>query len=106
MSKRVNIFLDDIEERNLGELLKRYGGKAPGYFHILLKKAYEKEFGGYKSGRSVIKSIKEELTDEQYCELFGGKVGKSPRDGTPLCIKGAFGVPLGDRDRIRQRFGD
>jgi hypothetical protein len=67
---------------------------------------FKKEFPVYLTKEKRVAQPVEEITDEQFCESFGGKVGKSPKDGVPLCTKGAFGVPLGDRDRIRQRFGN
>jgi hypothetical protein len=103
--KRVSIFLDKVEERNLRDLLERYGGKAPAYFHTLLKDAYNKEFGGYKSKiAKVIRDKPEEnLTDEQFCELYGGKV-KRNSDDVLVCVKGMWSVPIERRDLIKQRF--
>ena|SRR3990167_5552093 len=87
MSKlRISIFLDEVEEKNLASLLKRYGGKAPEYFRMLLKESYRKEFGGYKSRKIKIQEIPEEdLTPEQICEGVGGKVSKR-NDGMVVCL--------------------
>ena len=85
MSKRINLILDDLEERNLLILLTKYGGKPPEYFRFLLKLAYEKEFGGYKSDKvRTISNLPEEvLTPEQKCEKAGGAV--FTENGTLKC---------------------
>ncbi len=100
---KVTLILSEIEEQNLNVLLNKYGGKAPAFFHMLLKDAYEKEFGGYKMKTLKVKPIEEALTDEQYCEMLGGRVGKNS-DGNPVCIKGAWSVPLDQRVMMKNRF--
>ena len=99
--KRINIFLSDIEGSNLQALLQRYGGRAPAYFKLLLANAYKDEFGKYNAKQ--VKPIEEALTDEQFCEMYGGRVGKNS-DGIPSCIKGSYSIPLNLRDRIVVRF--
>lgn len=76
MSKRITVVLDEREFRNLNYLLERYGGKPGSYFHILLKEAYEKEFGSYKADKGLKVLRDGELavmTNEQKCERRGGK---------------------------------
>jgi len=97
MTKRINIFLDNQQERLLNILLKKYGGKAPGFFKDLLRDKYDKSFPPYNEGKKVARAIKdlipeEELTPEQLCEqIHGGRVIKSP-DGSMKCEyrEGAF----------------
>ena len=84
----IKLILDETHEKNLKALLKRYGGKAPEYFRILLKEAYTAEFGKYLAkDDTVMEEIKkeEELTPEQLCEKFGGVVGKGD-NGTIVAI--------------------
>lgn len=75
---RINLYIDENEERNLKALLKRYGGKATSYLRTILKQAYEKDFGGYKAKDNIITggTPDVELTPEQICEQLGGKVFK------------------------------
>ncbi|MEK6897599.1 MAG: hypothetical protein AABW93_03660 [Nanoarchaeota archaeon] len=101
--KRINIFLSDIEEKNLRALLQRYGGRAPAYFKLLLANAYKEEFGKYNAKSKQIKPIEEVISDEQYCEMLGGRVGKNS-DGNPVCVKGTWSVPLDRRDLMKSRF--
>ena len=85
--KRINLFLSEIEERNLKVLLERYGGKAPAFMRQILKQAYEKEYGGYKAqqrGARPVRVDEPELTPEQACEQAGGKVGI--HEGIPVCV--------------------
>lgn len=112
MSKRIILTIDKREAETLNFLLARYGGKAPAYFRYLLKAAYEKEFGGYKSGKitGIVKNLnsKIELTDEQYCEKVGGKSVKG-EDGLLKCrldrIGGGsyYNVPIENRELIKFR---
>ena len=83
---RINLYLDENESRNLEVLLNRYGGKAPAFLRMLIVKAYEKDFGGYKAkiARKEIEAAGPELTKEQICESAGGKVEMS--NGIPTCV--------------------
>lgn len=84
--KRINLFLSDQEYQNLEFLLKKYGGKATGFLRILLKEAFQEEFGGYK-GKQIQKEIKKEFeakkTPEQLCEESGGTV--TTENGIRVC---------------------
>lgn len=112
MSKRIILTIDDREVETLNLLLAKYGGKAPAYFRYLLKRAFEKEFGGYKSGKitGLVKNLnpKIELTDEQYCEKVGGSVGKD-KDKNLVCLLHISGggaplsIPIGARGLIKSR---
>ena len=99
--KRINIFLSDIEGSNLQALLQRYGGRAPAYFKLLLANAYKDEFGKYNAKQ--VKPIEEAISDEQYCEMLGGRVGKNS-DGNLVCVKGIWSIPLGERGLMQKRF--
>lgn len=83
--KRINLLLSDIEEQNLNALVKKYGGKHTSFLKILIKEAFEKEYGGYKSRMIGSKIIipGEELTKEQICEMLGGTVHIT--DAGPVC---------------------
>ena len=83
--KRINLFLSDSEYGNLNTLVKKYGGKPTSFLRTLLKQAFEKEYGGYKSKSVRVESIKEEeLTPEQLCERAGGKI--EMRNGEKKCV--------------------
>jgi len=78
----INLFLSEKQYLNLELLLVKYGDSAPEFIRSLIRKAFEKEFGSYKSPSSMkIKPIKEsdiepelDLTAEQWCEKGGGVV--------------------------------
>ena len=82
MKKRINLFFSEKQYLNLELLLVKYGDSAPEFIRSLIRKAFEKEFGSYKSPSSMkIKPIKEsdiepelDLTAEQWCEKGGGVV--------------------------------
>ena len=106
MSKRISIFLDEQEEKNLNTLIGKYGGRAPAYFRFLLKEAFEREYGGYKSGKfsKILGIPEEEVTDAQFCESNGGKVAH--REGFEVCLleineSSSISVPLSNRNRIK-----
>lgn len=109
MTRRINLSLDKREAENLNLLLGKYGGKAPAYFRALLKEAFEREFGGYKRKKimQVLDVPEEQLTDEQFCEKFGGRVMRDSA-GTRTCgirIPGGssiYSIPLSSRDRIEE----
>lgn len=95
MSKRIILTVDDREDEMLNLLLLRYGGKPSAYFRYLLKGAFEREFGSYKSGKItgiVKRDHKIELTDEQFCEQCGMKPYKDSESGMMRC---GYQVPGG-----------
>ena len=103
--RRINLFLNDIESKNLDSLLNKYGGKAPEYLRTLIKNAFSKEFGGYKTKAVRFVLPQEELTDEQFCEKFGGKVKKDDGSGGKCEIKmggSVVSIMLTDRKTIKQ----
>ena len=82
---RINLFLDEVEEKNLKALLEKFGGKAPEYLRSLLRGAYAKAFPSYMENKpKLISGIEEpELTQEQMCEAVGGKI--VTENGIPTC---------------------
>ena len=86
--RRINLFLSEIESKNLNILLNKYGGKAPEFLRTLIRNAYSKEFGGYKSRSLKINHLPVEdvkLSQEQICEMLTGKVIK--RDSGDVCFE-------------------
>ena len=84
--KRINITLDDQEERILKSLIKKYGGKPPAIFREALKFKYDKAFPEYGNKNYGISNLvaSEELTQEQICEQIpGAKVVRE--DGIISC---------------------
>jgi len=77
--KRITIFLDEQEEKNLNALIGRYGGKAPSFIKNLLRVKYGIDFPGYKQGiknKKTVDPIVEQktMTTPEVCESFGGVV--------------------------------
>jgi hypothetical protein len=106
MSQRLKISFDDREAENLAMLIERYGGTPQSFVRGLINRAFEKEFGGYKAkGTRKVGIVGDEITNEQFCEMMGGKV---VRDGElTMCLLkrpeagGGYSVPIGDRTRIK-----
>jgi hypothetical protein len=105
MSKRINIKIDDQEERILNILIKRYGGRPPQIFRDALKFKFDKVFPNYaaiKEAKEIIPD--EELTPEQICEQHGGQV--KTINGIRVCERRLSPStietePLGDPDILK-----
>ena len=79
--KRINIFLDDREEKILNELIAKYGGKPPAIMKEALKLRHDKAFNPayIKGGKPLILDVDAPpepkiYTQPEACEFFGGKV--------------------------------
>lgn len=75
--KRINIILDDQEERILNAIIKKYGGKPAGILKDALKAKYDKAFPNYAvKEKELLETIFPPgvLSNEQICEMKGGKV--------------------------------
>lgn len=94
----------DITIEKLNEICKHEGHKSFSAAVIsVVSSYYNKEYFDKRKVPGVAKPIEEALTDEQYCEMFGGKVQKNA-DGNFVCIKGIWSVPLNQRGMISSRF--
>lgn len=94
--------VSDGEQKMVDQLCERFSCNASELIRGYVRYEHKKAFPAYGPGKKI-KSIEEALTDEQYCEMLGGRVGKNS-DGNPVCIKGAWSVPLDQRDMIKNRF--
>lgn len=85
--KRVNICFDDQETVLLESLKNKYGGTLPQVVRDAVKFRYDKTFPPYARGKkgseATAMTPEAELTNEQKCEMNGGKV--IIRDGIPTC---------------------
>lgn len=94
--------VSDGENKMLEQLCERFSCNASELIRGYIRDQHKKVFPAYGAGKKV-KPIEEALTDEQFCEMYGGRVGKDSV-GMPACIKGAYSIPLNQRDMIKNRF--
>lgn len=99
---KLQVMASDGEQKMLEELCERFSCNASELIRGYIRDQHKKVFPAYGGGRKI-RPIEEVLTDEQFCEMLGGKVGKNS-DGNPVCIKGMWSVPLNQRAMIRSRF--
>jgi len=107
MSNRGNtiqVRLTDGEKKMLEALCTKWGSiPMSDVIRRCLLDRFKKEFPVYLAKEKRVAQPVEEITDEQFCESYGGKVGKND-GGMTVCIKGVWSVPLERRDMIKQRF--
>lgn len=101
---KLQIMVSDGEQKMIEQLCERFSCNASELVRGYVRDQHKKVFPAYGAGKRI-KPIEEVITDEQYCEMFGGRVGKNDA-GIAVCIKGAWSVPLDRRDMIKSRFKD
>ena len=111
MTKRISIFLDDREVKVMSFLVKRYGGKPASIIRSILKEKFDQAFPPYKEGKKGGQNpMLVDLTPEQACEQFGGKVDQMaricmfPPEATGMAA--SVGIPLGDPNDMLKRFNE
>lgn len=71
MKKRITVFLDEVELKNLESLIKKHGGSYPQMLKECFKLRHIKENPGYNESRKKEKP-KPELTKAQICVALKG----------------------------------
>ena len=99
---KLQIMASDGERKMLEELCARFSCNASELIRGYVRDQHKRVFPAYGRGKKI-KPIEEAISDEQYCEMLGGRVGKNS-DGNPVCVKGTWGVPLDRRDLMKSRF--
>jgi hypothetical protein len=84
---RITFCINDREKEMLEACLKQSGKCISEFIRGLLNREYDKLFPPYLTSPTLAakRVPKEELTNEQICEMKGGKVGM--REGIEVCIK-------------------
>lgn len=79
--KSVQFRVSDREDEMLNELCNKFGSSPSEYMRGLLRNAHKSAFPAYRPGSSKIAkplNSDDELSNEQLCEKYGGKVVDSP----------------------------
>ena len=90
--------LNDLSEKVYG------GARRSDVVRRVIAERFNKAFPIYlraKKGNSAVGVPPEELTDDQFCEKWGGKVYAS--DAGPKCVIGNWEMMLTDRENIQKR---
>lgn len=102
---KITLLVSERELEVLGLIQKNEGQRnLPLVVHDCILNYYKIQyFNKLYMQKGKIRPIEEAISDEQYCEMLGGRVGKNS-DGNLVCIKGAWSVPLDQRVMMKNRF--
>lgn len=114
MTKRlkiINVRLTDGELLMIHALSKKYGDiSLSDVMRRCVQERYGRVFPVYLEKSGYIKPLKvpeQQLTDEQYCESVGGKVGGGT-EGNTVCFiakpgtQNGYKFPISERKRIKE----
>ena len=103
---KITLLVSERELEVLGLIQKNEGQRNfPLVVHDCISNYYKIQYFNklYMQKGGKIKPIEEAISDEQYCEMLGGRVRKNS-DGNSVCVKGTWSVPLDRRDLMKSRF--
>src|SRR3990167_10758800 len=91
---KIQFMVSGGEKKMLDQLCERFSCNASELIRGYVREQHKKTFPAY--GVKKIRPIEEEISDEQFCEMFAGRVSKNS-DGNPVCIKDTWSIPLNRR---------
>lgn len=104
-SKVIQVKLSEQERKMLTDLCEKFGSRISELLRSLIRDAHQSAFPSYMGGVRKVKEREEDLTDEQFCERWGGTVENGPEGGRCTMRMGGTKVsmPLTDRSTIEAK---